>query len=112
MVLENHPPVTNFNADQLTVTNNCHIQVPNFAVCRTAGSGGGASDLPICSIDPRQTPFSNVYLPVIGSTTNRQPLGQTPIDFDVNVFWCSSTSGFNFGRYKNLAQLECVENLQ
>jgi hypothetical protein len=71
-----------------------------------AGSGGGASDIPICSIDPRTTPTNNVSIQHIG---NRVRLGFTPINFDVNVFWCSDTSSFNFGRFSNLANLECVE---
>lgn len=113
LVFENHPPVINFNEDQLTVTNNCHRQILAFAVCRTAGSGGGASTIPICAIDPRQTPLSNVYSLVVGSTTNRQPLGQTPIDFDVNVFWCSDTSVINAflgsNRVTTAAMMDCVE---
>jgi len=83
----------------------------NLAACRTAGSGGGTSDIPICSIDPRLTPSSNVKaIQRIGSVFTR--LGTTPINFDVNIFWCSDTSDLNIyslNRTTSASNLDCVE---
>ncbi|MBI3492866.1 MAG: aminotransferase class I/II-fold pyridoxal phosphate-dependent enzyme [Acidobacteria bacterium] len=72
---------------------------------------GGGSSIPTCAQDPRETPESNLrFLGSLGRAgTNRVWIGTTPINLDVNVFWCSDKSSFNFGAVKGVPQLECVD---
>jgi hypothetical protein len=86
----------------------------HIAVCRTAGTGGGSSSIPVCGVDPRETSASNITVRAIAPSGNRNAVGQTPLNFDVNVFWCSDQSHFNIStgtkENRSMAALDCVEN--
>jgi hypothetical protein len=72
--------------------------------------GGGASSIPICAVDPKETPFDNVYpAPRVGRRTYT---GTAPPSFDINVFWCSSTSHINaLGTIvRGVPLMDCVAN--
>lgn len=112
--LENHATDTgSFLDDQFVVSNNCG-RLMHVAVCRTAGTGGGTSAIPVCAVDPRETSASNITVSAISSSGNRNAIGKTPINFDVNVFWCSDESHFNIStgtkEVSSAAALDCVEN--
>lgn len=108
--LENHPSPGTFFDNQFVMTNSCGRPL-TIAYCRTAGSGGGASAIPVCATDPRQTPRSNVSTRTLGSA--RTALGESPANLDVNVFWCSDTTQLNALRatpVRGAAAMDCVPN--
>jgi hypothetical protein len=109
LTLEDHPErATSEGQRELWAASSCGPMTVAF--CRTAGSGGGASSIPICAVDPKETPFNNVYLaPRIGSRTY---IGTAPPSFDINVFWCSSTSHINaLGTLvSGVPRMDCVAN--
>ncbi|MBZ5555740.1 MAG: fibronectin type III domain-containing protein [Acidobacteriia bacterium] len=120
LLLENHPSYDPFldldfpGSGTLYATfSGCTPLPSNLAMCRTSGSGGGSSNIPTCSSDPRTTPASNV-VPIQHIGTVHTPIGTaTPINFDVNIFWCSDQSEINVfravGRLTTAANLDCVE---
>jgi hypothetical protein len=115
ITLKNHPdPEGSFfhSDDSLFATNTgCSAAMTTVAFCRTSGSGGGASSIPICATDPRETPLDNLRVVAVSRAGVGTFIGTTPINFDVNVFWCSDTSTFNFDRrVRGLPLTECVEN--
>jgi hypothetical protein len=113
MKLMNHPVDDTFEdiGGALWVINtSCTPTMHDVAFCRTSGSGGGASQVPICSIDPRKTPFNNMtFLHSVAQTGKGSLVGSSPVNFDINVFWCSETSRMNFGTYANLDNTDCIE---
>ena len=118
LLLENHPSQYAFYpfGTEFVARNTCTVAI-YVAYCRTAGSGGGSADVPTCAVDPRETSISNVKFLRIGTTSTPALLAlTTPVNFDVNVFWCSDNAGqpapnygFNFGSVKGASQLDCVE---
>ena len=124
LTLENHPTrypayldlITDEPRPLLVGRINCSLTPLRAAMCRTAGSGGGASDVPICATDPVQTPLSNVKLVDILSTPGVPPIlaSQTPRNFDVNILWCSDRADLNVMQgtrfVRGVAPLDCVEN--
>lgn len=111
LTLKNHQGGSFFHADDsLFATNTgCSFAMTTVAFCRTSGSGGGASDIPICATDPRETPFSNLTIMAVSRLGVGTWIGTTPINFDVNVLWCSDQSFMNFGNVPSLGQTECIE---
>lgn len=110
LLLENH--TTRYAAfpfgDILIVTNNCAIVIEYVAICRTSGSGGGtAASLPVCSVDPRQTPSGNLNIHRLGKGSP-DPWGTTSINLDINVFYCAQGSHFNFGEVSAKPPTDCV----
>lgn len=111
LLLENH--TTRYAAfpfgDILIITNNCTSFIYEVAVCRTAGSGGVASALPLCAVDPRETLASHLDIQRIGSGSH-QPYGTTPIDLDISIFYCSQGSHLNLGQIPGKSPTDCVED--
>jgi hypothetical protein len=111
LTLENHPNEYSYYpfGTEFVGTNSCTIAI-EIAYCRTAGNGGGNADVPVCSIDPRQTPEGNLKFARILSGTDHHLLAlTTPVDFDIQVFWCSDDSSFNLGAVKGVAPTDCVQ---
>lgn len=111
LTLENHPAEYSYYpfGTEFVGTNNC-TAVIEIAYCRTAGSGGGSADVPVCATDPRQTAESNLKFARILSASDHHLLAlTTPVDFDIQVFWCSDDSTFNLGAVKGVAQTDCVQ---
>lgn len=111
LVLQNHPENDTFESigGAFYVSNvSCTPTIRNAFACRTAGSGGGASQIPVCAVDPRQTLATNMtWIPSVGSS--RTYVGSSPVNFDINIFWCSDLSRMNFGTYPTLNQTDCIE---
>jgi hypothetical protein len=109
LLLENH--TTRYaafpNGDILIVTNNCTIPIEYVAICRTAGSGGSASSIPVCATDPRQTPVSNFNVHRLGRGSP-DPWGTTSLNLDINVFYCAQSSHLNFGEISGKPPTDCV----
>ncbi|MBI3402476.1 MAG: fibronectin type III domain-containing protein [Acidobacteria bacterium] len=115
ITLKNHPDPNGsyFHSDDslFALNTGCSAPMTTVAFCRTSGSGGGASSIPICATDPRETPLSNLGITAVGRSGAGTWIGTTPINFDVNVFWCSDQSTFNYDRrVPGKPLLECVEN--
>ena len=111
LTLENHPTEYSYYpfGTEFVGSNSCTVAI-EIAYCRTAGSGGGSADVPVCDTDPRQTPESNLKFARIGSGTDHHLLAlTTPLNFDVQVFWCSDDSSFNLGAVKGVASTDCVQ---
>lgn len=110
LVMENHS--TRFpgfgSTDILVISNNCTIPVL-IAVCATAGSGGSGSSLPVCAIDPRKTPLNRVKIARLSGGGQPEPLGQTSRNLDINVFFCSDISTFNWGKVPGADPTDCVD---
>jgi hypothetical protein len=109
LLLENHTtkyPAFPFG-DILIVTNNCTIVIDYVAICRTSGSSGTASTLPVCATDPRQTPASRLNIHRLGRSTP-DPWGSTSVDLDINVFYCAQGSHLNLGEVSGKAPTDCV----
>ncbi|MEA3246104.1 MAG: hypothetical protein U9Q74_08085 [Gemmatimonadota bacterium] len=114
VVLENH--TTKYAAfpfgDILLLSNTCG-NIIWVAVCRTSGSGGVASpSIPTCSPDPRDTPGDHFNIQRLSGAGGPYPFGNTPINLDVEVFWCGTGSDFNFSVSKprsGAKATDCVE---
>lgn len=112
LLLENHttkyPPFP--SGDILIVTNNCTVVIDEVAICRTSGSSGGtAATLPVCAVDPRQTPSGNFNIHRLGRGTP-DPWGTTSVNLDINIFYCAQGSHLNFGQVSGKAPTDCVVN--
>ncbi len=90
----------------LVLVGHCTVGI-DIAMCAAAGSGGGATDLPTCSTDPTQTPESNLYFTHV-SPNSPNPVGTTPVNLTVVVFWCSGGSSFNLGQKSSAASTDCI----
>ena len=113
ITLKNHPGGLFAGADDTLFATNtgCSAAMTTVAFCRTSGSGGGASSIPTCAIDPRETPFNNLRIVAVSRLGVGTPVGTTPINFDVNVFWCSDQSTFNYDRrVSGKPLMECIED--
>ena len=54
LTLENHPESDlTVDGNGFYVRNSCSTAPSDVAFCRTAGSGGGPSSIPICAVDPK-----------------------------------------------------------
>jgi hypothetical protein len=90
----------------LVLVGHCSVGI-EIAICAAAGSGVGSSALPSCSTDPTQTPQSNLFFTHI-SPNSPNPVGTTPVNLTVVVFWCSSGSSFNLGQKSGAASTDCI----
>ena len=95
--------------DGLILYSNCSAFILEAAVCATAGSGGGNGSLPICAVDPRQTPSNSVEINPL-STQSPMPYGATGVNLSINVFYCAAGSSLNFGQVASAAPTDCVVN--
>ena len=111
LTLENNPTqYPAYTGPVLLARNTCSAAI-QIAYCRSAGSGGGG-DIPVCSTDPRLTPPSNLKFLRVGRTQGVPTAvlsGNSPINLDLNVFWCSDRAPFNAGADSSLPYLRCRE---
>lgn len=112
LVLENHVSYHAMDPTKLWITNKCDHAISEVAVCMTAsGSGGAAEFLRTCAVDPRETPADNLDIHHIGAIGSGPELyGDTPVDLDISVFYCSTGSHMNFGEVKYISPTDCVED--
>ena len=115
IVLENHTTkYANVPGDILLVGNGCSFLVA-VAVCQTFGATGStASQIPYCDVEPRLTTGFNLSVQriIAANTAHPFPFGATPQTLEINLFFCSDGSDFNFAQLspvKNIAPTDCVE---
>ena len=117
-VVENHP--TNYTtlpgggATLFVVGSNCAI--PTYvAVCRGGSSGAGqTSAFPACAADPRFTEGGTISMLRVAASSLARPIsfGETSTTLDVELFFCSDRSAFNFMMAvpkAGVAPTDCVE---
>jgi hypothetical protein len=111
LTLENNPTrYPAFTGPVLLARNTCSIPML-IGYCRTSGTGGGG-DIPVCSTDPLRTPASNLKFLRVGRTQGQPTAvlsGNSPLNLDLNVFWCSDKAPFNAGADPSLPYLRCRE---
>jgi hypothetical protein len=117
-VVENHP--TQYNtlpgggATLFVVGSNC-AQPTYVAVCRGASSGAGqTSAFPPCATDPRFTEGGTISMLRVAAASLNRPIsfGETSTTLDIELFFCSDQSAFNFSLSVpkvGVAPTDCVE---
>lgn len=89
----------------LVLTSNCTVGY-FAAICAAAGSGGTATTLPTCAIDPRKSTANQLLITRLGKTPN--PVGQTGVALTVVIQYCSTTTSFNLGTVSGANSTDCV----
>jgi hypothetical protein len=115
--VENHPTqyTSSFadgGATLLVVGSTCTIPT-FFAVCR-AGASPQTSAFGVCASDPRLTEAANVTVLRVGAATTARPVsfGPTSTALDIELFFCSDLSDFNFSLARpkpGVSPTDCVE---
>jgi hypothetical protein len=115
--LENHNPAFEniwFGSTQsLLIINNCGRRIDSIMACVTAGSGGGGP-FPTCDVDPRTTPLGRLRdLGGLGTSAGASGFGNlygtlSPVNLDLNLFWCGDGAVFTNGTVPGLKVTDCV----
>lgn len=117
-VAENHPTqyatLPGGGAALFVVGSNC-AQPTYVAVCRGGSSGAGqTSAFAACAADPRFTEGGTITMLRVAATSLTRPIsfGETSATLDVELFFCSDRSAFNFTLSvpkAGVAPTDCVE---
>jgi hypothetical protein len=90
----------------LVLTNNCTVGY-FAAICVASGSGGTATNLPTCAIDPRKSTSNQLFITRL-SPSSPNPVGQTGVALTVVIQYCSTTTTFNLGTVSSANSTDCV----
>ena len=117
-VAENHPTTYSTlpggGATLFVVGSNC-AQPTYVAVCRGGSSGAGqTSAFAACAADPRYTEGGTMAMLRVAASSLTRPIsfGETSTTLDVELFFCSDRSAFNFTMTvpkAGVAPTDCVE---
>lgn len=116
VILENHSAryksTFSWSEQVLVVKNNC-VEALELLACVSAGTGGNASEFPICNTDPRTTPLDRLKPLSLGpGTSGLQSMTwvTTGLNLDLNIFYCAVGHAFTVGVVKKANPTDCIES--
>lgn len=99
------------NSREVLVFANTCTAPANLLVCVSAGSGGNASEFPVCNVDPRTTPLSRLHSVNMGpSGTGSQSMTWRTArgNLSLNIFYCAVGDAMTGGVIAGTNPTDCL----